>query len=203
MTLGAKAVKNLGHDVLLTQAELDCYRLALRYHRKSLAANIFSLCAPLKYLLKVCSSWSAGPLKALLQLLLMTVLLPVLLLWQLLLCLFRLLLFPLQYLLTYRLPRDLAAPGEKNMAGIHNAFARHFHLPVALYVECFDGWVEILYGPELYRQYSLSDQLKAEKARCGTEQKHRNCDVSEDYMRTFLSHARERLSRKLGHYLSQ
>ncbi len=42
MKVGAKAVKNLEHNVLSAQTELDCYRLALRFKRRELARDIFN-----------------------------------------------------------------------------------------------------------------------------------------------------------------
>lgn len=203
MKIGAKAVKNLGHNVLLTQAELDCYCLALRFKRRDLVREIFNVCTPLKYLSRLRLSWCRRPFSALLQCVLIAALLPVLLLWQLLQCLYRLLLLPLQYLMTFRLPRDLAAPGEKNMAGIHNAFSHYFHFPATVYVECFDGWVEILYGVEQREKYSLAAQLEAERLRCATGGGNIHCAEGEDYIRAFLGHARERLTRSLGHYLRE
>lgn len=203
MKIGAKTVKNLGHDVLLTQAELDCYCLALRFKRRSLVCEIFNVCAPLKYLLKLRLAWAKRPLSAVFQCLLMLALLPVLLLGQFFLCLYRLILFPFKYLLTFRLPRDLAAPGEKNMAGIHNAFSHYFHFPVAVYVECFDGWIEILYGAELRGMHNLSAQLEAERLRCAMGEGNVHCADGEDYIRAFLGRARERLTRNLGHYLCE
>lgn len=202
MKIGAKAVKNLGHNLLLTQAELDCYCLALSFKRRSLVREIFSICAPLKCLSNLRLSWSGRPFAACFQCVLLVILLPVLILWQLIQCLCRALLFPVRYLMTFRLPRDLTAPGEKNMAGIHNAFSHYFHFPVAIYVECFDGWVEILYGAELSDKYSLTAQLEAERQRSAGGN-NIYCAEGEDYIWAFLARARERLTRSLGHYLRE
>lgn len=202
MTEKAKAVKHLGHNVLLTQAELDCYRLALNFKRRCLMRDIFVLCAPLKYLLSLRLNRVKRPFFALLLCLLAAVLLPLLIFWQLLVCLCRLLLLPFCYLMTYRLPHDLAAPGEKNMAGIHNAFAHYFHFPAAIYAECFDGWVEILYGAELRKKHSLTEQLETEQSRCSVGEMGGYCAEGNKHIRAFLGHARERVARSLGHYLN-
>lgn len=201
MNKGAKAIKSLGNNVFLTQAELDCYCLALRFKRRSLVCEIFNICVPLNYVLRLRLAWSKYPVSAFFQFLLIAFLMPVLLLWQFLLCAYRLILLPLKYLMTYKLPRDLAAPGEKNMAGVHNAFAHYFHFPTSVYVECFDGWVEILYGAELRKQHNLTELLHAEQMRCKNVDSKFQCLDTDTYTRSFVSHARERLTRRLGHYL--
>lgn len=103
--------------------------------------------------------------------------------------------------MTFRLPRDLVAPSEKSMAVIHNAFSHYFYFTVAVYVECFDVWVEILYVAELRGRHNLAARLESERLRyaAGRENVHRV--KAEGYIRDFLGRARERLSGSLGHYL--
>ncbi|TQV78083.1 hypothetical protein FKG94_13460 [Exilibacterium tricleocarpae] len=187
------AVKKLGkRGVLLSRSEFVCFHIARRYQRNVLKREAFGLehwfwPAALDQL-----HWSASMPRRLGQGLIIAVSLPFIVSWQLLGRLARLLAFPFRYLRTYMIPRGLAAPGEKTLAGVHNAFARFFDLPPDAYMDCVDEWIQALYGLDRsLRDYIVTMNRGAEQL---------PAPALSPSMRSYIAVAREKLSQELGHY---
>lgn len=192
-------IRRLSKDLLLTQAELKCLQLAVTYQRRSFIGALFVLIGPLRRLLLLSRQWPPNPLRAALQLLLLLSLLPLFGVLQCLISALRLLFLPLRLMLTCWLPKGIVAPGEKNLSGMHNAFARHFQLTETAYVDCFDAWIAVLYSERVVAGCSLRAELSRERLRI--RESGGDADSSL-YLKSFIAQARERLSQKLGHYLA-
>lgn len=194
-------IRRVSKNLLLTHTELACLQLAVRHQRRHLLRQVLTPIAPVSWLLSSKFRWSHQPLRASAQYLILLVLLPMLIVWQLTAFVVRLLLLPVRLAMTLYVPKGLVAPGEKNLAGMHNAFASHFQFPTTTYIDCFDGWILILYGEKAQACYSLRNDVEVERRRllaCASLVDSKG----DDYFRPFVAHARERLSRKLGHYLA-
>ncbi|GAB1259789.1 hypothetical protein [Aurantivibrio plasticivorans] len=114
--------------------------------------------------------------------------------------LFHLVAFPFRYFSTFVIPGDLAAPGEKSLVGIHNAFAKYNTLGVDDYVDCMNEWITVLFGKDALEKHNLSGYLEAEVSRLRIERKHQADSEFAPTVRSLLANRRERLSRALGHY---
>jgi hypothetical protein len=196
-------IQSVGHrQVLLTSAELQCFKTVRVYQRKVLVKQLLRSDIEVVKQGFVRLGWSTNPVILAVQWLILFLAAPLLLLWLLVRFAFGLLLFPFRFLQTYLVPKDLTAPGEKTLVGIYNSFNRYMNLDAASYVACLNDWVRILYGEEVLRQYNLNDYLQKEMQRLGIND--RTASNSNQYtpeLRSLLGASREKLSRQLGHYL--
>ena len=85
---------------------------------------------------------------------------PLIVLWWLLRALLGLIILPIEYLRTLRSVKNLHAPGERNIQGVHNAFAKYFDLPIDLYLNCIDEWIYILYPDRVVNDLTTSAEAK-------------------------------------------
>ena len=131
--------------------------------------------------------------------LLILLLSPVVLILWLINILKAVLLYPLKILLSYFKPIGLRGPGERNIQGIHNQFARYIDLPPELYVKCLDEWVAILYGTDKLPKFSLSSYMNTDFIHENTGKVARQNGLH-NLIKTQIGSAREELSRDLGHY---
>ncbi len=185
--------------VLLTKSESRCFFIARNYHRKKLWREITALNQIVWPVNLSGLSWSDYPIRFVAQLLVLLATIPLIVTWQLLKLTGKLLYFPFRYAETFFIPRDLAAPGERTIAGIHNAFNRYFDLPPDDYICCIDDWIRELYGEELAKAYSLRRYFDKELSRFKSVHE----GIREQFSNSFRRHiaiARERLSRDLGNY---
>ena len=199
------SIKTVGpRQVLLTSAELQCFKVARSYQRKVLVRRLLksdyrAVTAGFGRL-----GWSKNPVILAIQWVILIIAAPFLLAWLLLRLVVSLLLFPFRYVYTYFTPTDLAAPGEKTLVGIYNAFNRYMNLDAASYIACLNDWIRILYGEEVFRKYNVNGYLSAELERLGIdERKAREPQQFTPHLRSILSVSREKLSKTLGHYLKQ
>ena len=109
------------------------------------------------------------------------------------------LLYPLKILLSFFKPIGLRGPGERNIQGIHNQFARYIDLPPELYIKCLDEWVAILYGTDKLPRFSLSSYMNTDFINQNQASLARQSGLH-TLIRTQIGSAREELSRDLGHY---
>ena len=194
------AIRKLGkHGVLLSRSEFACFHIARRYQRHTLRRQVLALDHLLWPRALDRLRWSSSPLRRCGQGLVLAVSLPFIVIGQLLGRLLGLLLFPFRYARTFAIPRGLAAPGEKTLVGIHNAFARFFDLPPEAYINCVDEWIRALYGCERSLREYLSATVVAEGVAESAAEGTAETDLSPS-MRSYIAVARERLSKELGNY---
>lgn len=188
--------------ILLTSEELQCFEVVRYYQRKVLVSKLIK--SDFEAIKRSIShvGWSGTPLVLVAQWVVLILIMPFLLLWLLIRFLVASVLFPFRYFQTYLIPKDLAAPGEKSLAGVHNAFSRYMNLDVASYVDCANEWVRILYGDEALKNFNLNDLLTEEIQRLGIGDaaKNEQKKLFTPEVRTLLAASREKLSRELGHY---
>lgn len=193
----------LAINELFIPIEQTCFELAVKRERSFLWRQIFALTPTLMRLLSVRLNWHMHPLLSAMQLFLLIFLIPLLGLYQIFLIVFRGIFFPFCYMKTCFHPSGLAAPGEKNITGMHNAFSRYFRFNLENHVGCIDDWVQVLYGSKLQQGYSLSRELNNEKDRLlnlgGRWDPYLD---DQGHLKNFVNHRREQLSRRLGHYLN-
>jgi len=194
-TPGLRAVGS--QQTLLTEAESRCFYVARDYQRRSLLRSLLPLELSQWRVGFEKLGWSNNPFILTIQWLVLVLALVPMSLWLLVKCCWRWGVFPFRYLGTFFPPKDLRAPGEKTLVGIHNAFARHVDLSVSDYIACINDWIRILYGEEKSVRYNLSNAIKLEldkKQQIG----HRT--EMADVMRSLVAITREKLSKELGHY---
>ena len=182
---------------VMTHNEAECFRALRRWQRTYLKGELkkaFIPKIPFGQQLR-----ESGLLVKFLCLLVIVILLPLVTLFWLLNLFRGLLLFPIQILLSHFKPPGLRAPGERNIQGVHNQFARHIELPPELYLKCLDDWVGILYGPDKLPEYSISRYLDSHYLLHRT-MTHGSDPSIGNLLSTQISGAREELSRSLGHY---
>ena len=179
--------------LLLTEAESRCFYIARDYQRRSLLRSL----APVELRRWRAGfnklGWSKNPLVLAIQWLVLLIALVPMLVWLAVKSCVRILLFPIRYLRTYTVPKDLRAPGEKTLVGIHNAFSRHLNLSAADYVACINDWIRILYGQETVMGHDLERFVDDER------EKYQDRGVAAT-TRSLLAISREKLSKQLGHY---
>ena len=192
---GLRAVGS--QHILLTEAESRCFFIARDYQRKSLLRSLI----PFEL-----SQWSAGfdglgwsknPLVLAIQWLVLTLALIPMCVWLLVKCCLRWVAFPFRYLGTFSVPKDLSAPGEKTLVGIHNAFGRHLDLNAGDYIACLNDWIKILYGEETSLRYNLNNAIKVELDKNKIRGKNEDLTTA---MRSLVAVSREKISKELGHY---
>lgn len=188
-------------NVMLTAKECRCYRIAQGYRRQFLLHGVLSVYRIVWPRLLSRVSWSRDWSRRVAQIILLLLLLlwPVIVLWGLLEYVILLVRFPAELIGTYRVPKTVRSPGEKTLAGIHNAFQQVLELPDGMYIRCIDDWLPILFGERGEGQLMV-EFVERER------QRQRAVEVSEfqlaAQMRSELAVAREKLSKRLGHYLS-
>lgn len=190
--------------ILLTSVELQCFKVARSYQRKVLVRRLLqsdykAVRAGFGRL-----GWSKNPVILGIQWVILIFSAPFLLVWLLLRFAASLLSFPFSYLHTFLTPKDLAAPGEKTLVGIYNAFNRYMNLDAVSYIACLNDWIRILYGDDVLKKYNLNAYLSAELQRLGISEQHaREPHLFTPHLRSILGVSREKLSKTLGHYLKQ
>lgn len=110
--------------------------------------------------------------------------------------------FPFRLISSYQIPKDARGPGERNIRGIHNAFAPHMDLAPENYIACIDDWVRILYGDESAKSHKMSkyvDETLLHLSRFGS---CRADDPLLQHLRSSVAVAREKISLDLGCYRS-
>lgn len=185
--------------VILADKEQRCYRVAQQYRRKYLLSGFVGLHHIVWPRIMSRVTWSETLWRKGLQYLLFVLVWPVLVLWGLLAYILLLIRFPVDYVKTFTVRTGVRSPGEKTLSGIHNAFHNMLDLPDALYIACMDEWIVILFDISVDKQYMLKFVERERKLQ-------KNVEVSgfhlNQQMRSEVAVAREKLSKKLGHYLS-
>jgi len=186
------------NHVLLTDAESRCFDIARNYQRKGLVRSL----AP-RELWRWRNEfhklgWSKNGLVLGIQGLILALALIPMSLWLIAKCCLRLILFPYRYLLTFIVPKDLKAPGEKTLVGLHNAFHSHLNLGATDYIACLNDWIKILYGEKTLDQHNLQQLMETELKK--VHYQGQNDDLSGS-LRSVVAVSREKLSKELGHYL--
>jgi hypothetical protein len=189
-------LRTLGsHQILLTEAESRCF-YAVRHHQRRALFRSLTPWEVGKWRIAFQKlGWSSNPLVLAVQALILAIAFVPMCLWLLVKCSLRWFLFPFRYLGTFLIPRDLKAPGEKTLVGIHNAFGRYINLSAGDYVACINDWIKILYGDETLARHNLENLINIE----APNSKNRDKDIA-TAMRSLLSVSREKLSKELGHY---
>ncbi len=186
-------------NVMLTAKERRCYRVAQGYRRQFLLRGVFSVYRIVWPYLLSRVAWSRDWWRRAAQFILLLLLWPLIVLWGLLEYMVLLVRFPVEFIGTYRVPKTVRSPGEKTLAGIHNAFQQVLELPEGMYIRCIDDWLPILFGKRGEGQLMMAFVDRE-------RQRQRAAEVSEfqlaAQMRSELAVAREKLSKRLGHYLS-
>lgn len=182
---------------VMTTQEAECFRALRRWQRAYLKQKLVRAIFPRPAFLR--SFVKAKLAGKVLIMCLALVLSPILIVLWLLNILRMFLCFPFLFLFSFMKPRNLRAPGERNIKGVHYQFARHINLPPALYIRCVDDWVRILYGHEKLPKYSLASYLDADYLLRRQVAYEDDASV-QNLLKTQISNAREDLSRDLGHY---
>lgn len=176
----------MANHARLGRREWLCYKLARDYQRRLLVEELYRgpFCCPRP------SIW---PTQVYLVVLLVT--LPLYWVCGVLLLAWRLILFPWRWLLTFRLPESLVAPGEKSINGLHRSLMPHIELHGEAYVGCLCEWVVILYGEKIANSPMVAKH---------TERMRRCLQLPttpqvED-LRNSIRWQREELSKELGTY---
>ena len=185
--------------VMLTAKERRCYRVAQGYRRQFLVYGVLAIYRIIWPRLLSRVLWSRQWWRRAAQILVLLLLWPAIALWGLLEYVLLLLRFPAALADTYKVPKAVRSPGEKTLVGIHSAFQHILDLPDGMYVCCIDEWLPILFGArgegQLMAQYVEREH-----------QRQQAVEVSEfqlaAQMRSELAIAREKLSKRLGHYLA-
>lgn len=107
------------------------------------------------------------------------------------------LLFPYRYWAAYVKPRNLKGPGERNIQGVYNAFAKHLNLSPEHYICCVNDWVGILYGEEALRNNRMENYVDVSKFK---PTRAFTTKAATSHLRSILTIARETLSQNLGCY---
>lgn len=125
---------------------------------------------------------------------------PFIILWWLLRATFGLIVFPIEYLKTCVSLKKVRPPGQRNIQGIHNAFIKHYDLPIDLYLNCTDQWIRTLY-PSLSNsnQPSIKQHIDPQVIHYRDEPKNHDLSFHE-YAKSQVSRAREEISKELGFY---
>ena len=181
----------------MTPKEAECFRALQRWRRCHLSQNFkkaFTPKAPLSQAYKTANGFNKFIIN-----LIYLVFLPLLVLFWLLNILRGVVTYPILILLTRITPRDIRAPGERNIKGVHYQFAQHTQLPPELYVRCVDDWVRILYGADKLPKYSLANYLDADYL-VRRRVAYADDQTLHSLVKKQISNAREDLSRDLGHY---
>lgn len=182
---------------LLTESESQCFSIARDYQRKHLIRSLVPeefkhWTAGFKNL-----GWSKNPLVLAIQASILLLAIPPISVWLVFKCTLRLLAFPVRYVKTYITPKDLAAPGEKTLVGMHNAFSRHLCLGAVDSIACLNDWVKILYGERACQQYQTKVWLNPEISKL----EHPVGNDLSPALRSVVAVSREKLSKQLGHYV--
>lgn len=130
---------------------------------------------------------------------LLTIGLPFLLVLWLLVLVVVTLFLPFQLLITYFKPARLKPPGERNLQGMHYNFSPFCDLSPELHLRCIDDWTVLLYGADKLPQHSIRNYFDAEHLMRREILESRDLGVRE-HLQQQINHAREELSRTLGHY---
>lgn len=170
----------------LGRREWLCYKLARNYQRRLLVSEL--CCGPF-----YCSRPPKWSTLVYLTALLLT--LPFYLVFGVLLLAWRLTLFPWRWLLSFRLPDSLMAPGEKTINGLHRSLMPHIELHGKAYVACLREWIVILYGEKTASLPVVTKHVERMQ-RCLQLPKKSQAEGLRDSIRW----QREELSNQLGTY---
>lgn len=181
---------------VMTRKEAECFRALTRWQRCYYGRQFLSAFAP-PLPLKV-DFQSASFLTTFIFVGLLIAFSPFILCAWLIKSIYCTLQYPARLILSYIKPRDLRAPGERNLQGLHYQFARYIDLPPELYLQCLDEWVAILYGVEKIPSYSIKRYLDAEYLLHRQRIDHGH--TTAELVLSQISIAREELSRELGNY---
>jgi len=182
-------------SLTMSDNEMRCYQAAMRWQRRELLRDLWRSLKPVPPMAK--RFLTKGFVCGMVYCFLLVVFSPLLLAFWLLRSVFHLLLFPHRYLRASIKPRGLVGPGERNLQGVHNAFARYLYLSADSYVWCFNDWVGILYGEDCARKYRLENFLNLTPFE---RESSKLIGVPDEQLRYSLSVAREVISRELGYY---
>ena len=184
-------------QILLTEAETRCFYIARDYQRKSLRRALLPLDLQQWRAGFNRLGWSKTPLVLTAQCLILLLAFVPMLVWLLGKSVVSLIAFPFRYAQTFFVPKDLNAPGEKTLVGIHNAFNRHLNLSASDYVACINDWIKVLYGEEASRRLNFDQAIKVEINKKINQ--HANSDLAAT-TRSMVAVMREKVSKELGHY---
>lgn len=176
----------------MTLAEAQCFSTAKTWQRRYLRRRLVEVLVP-----RAPAIIEALP--ALLRWLCYALLAPLLIALWLIKIVLALIFFPFQLLFSYIKPRALRPPGERNIQGIHYSFSRFCDLPPDYYLKCIDDWTKILYGEDKLPQFSIKQYMDADHLLRPEILNSRDAGVIE-HLYQQINHAREELSRELGHY---
>lgn len=183
-------------QVLLTEAESRCFYIARDYQRKFLLRSLVPEELQQWRMGYNKLGWSKNPFVLAAQWMVLVLAVVPMCVWLVLKCCSRLLVFPIRYLRTFTVPKNLKAPGEKTLVGIHNAFSGHLNLGAGDYIACINDWIKVLYGEEISAHYNLENIMNVELGRHRQFSGH----ALSTAMRPLVAVSREKLSKQLGHY---
>ncbi len=174
---------------------MHCFEAAMKWQRHQLWQQLLASLTPKPPLLRF--AWESSFTIKYIYVIALIALLPLLVTWWLLCCCVQLLQYPYHYIMSFLKPHDLKGPGERNLQGVHNAFASHMDLSTANYVHCVNDWIAILYGKEAAKNYRMDRLVDIKKMEQAALASH---SLPNQQLRNTLSLARETLAKTLGHY---
>ena len=178
----------------MTPKEAQCYRLIKSWERKNHLRILSKACFPdLPYYNEM---HDTSIFAKAIYFIILIALTPILIPFTLIRLILILLALPYNLLSTYTIPRNLQAPGERNIQGLFHAFSQFMNLPQDYQFFCINDWVKVMYGEDTYKQHNMFRYIQDERQ----AHQYNEAIPKEGYEGHVASNAREMLSRQLGNY---
>ncbi len=185
----------------MTSKEVECFQIARWRQRKQLLSELKDKLKPKVPLFNTAKQTAQGHIK-LFYIALAIVTTPFfLIIWPIDLAM-TLIRLPFQYVWSYYTPASAKAPGERNIRGIHHAFAPHMDLNPESYIACIDDWVQVLYGEQVAKKHKMTRYVDENLLHLSRFRSEHPRDPLLQHLRSSVAMAREKISLDLGCYKS-